>query len=241
MRTGSVLGAVAALLLAAPSRGGAQGVGIGAGRAYHAFVVATGMSTMSVDALNARMATSQFAPLSNDAVSLGAAAHVAIGRALLGAEVGRSAFGEEGLANGRTDELSAVQGLATVGYAVVATEHLMLFPQLGAGVGRVTVSLRDRSGTSTTQAQPTFDEVAEAPGAESRLAGRHLLYSVGAGADYLVTRPGASLGVVLGLRGGLLLSPNRTTWTRDGAPVVAGPDAAAGGPFLRVVVGVGGR
>jgi trimethylamine:corrinoid methyltransferase-like protein len=236
-----MIGAVAALLLSAASRGGAQGVGIGDGRAYHALVLSSGMSTMSVDALNARMSTSRFAPLSNDAVSLGAAAHVAIGRALLGAELGRAAFGEEGLDNGRTDELSAVQGLATVGYAVVATEHLSVFPQLGAGVGRVTVSLRDRSGTSTTQAQPTFDEVAQAPGTESRLAGRHLLYSVGAGADYLVTRPGGSLGVVVGLRGGRLLSPPRTRWRRVGARVVAGPDAAASGPFLRVVVGVGGR
>ena len=40
---------------------------------------------------------------------------------------------------------------------------------------------------------------------------------------------------------GLLASPNRATWTRNGQAIVAGPDAGATGPYLRVVVGLGGR
>jgi opacity protein-like surface antigen len=231
----------AAALAATSVRVHAQGAGLGSGHPFHAVALSTGMSTMSVDALNARMTPTQFAPLSNDAVSFGANGYVAVGRALLGAEVARSSFGEEGLDNGRTDEMSVLHGLVTAGYALVATEHLSIYPQLGVGLGRVAVSLRDRSGTSTTEAQPTFDEVAQAPGAESRLTGRHLVYSIGAGADYLVTRAGASRGVVLGVRAGLLASPNRTTWTRDGDTVVAGPDASVGGPFVRVVVGFGAR
>ena len=109
------------------------------------------------------------------------------------------------------------------------------------GLGRIEVALRDRSGGGTTASQPTFDEVAQSPGAESRLSGRHLLYSFGGGADYLVMRGGGGVGVVLGLRAGVLAAPNRTTWTRSGQSVVAGPDASASGPFLRVVVGLGGR
>ena len=42
-------------------------------------------------------------------------------------------------------------------------------------------------------------------------------------------------------RAGVLASPNRTTWTRNDQRIVAGPDAAAGGPYLRIVVGLGGR
>jgi hypothetical protein len=240
MRSASHLLCAAAALVVTTSAW-AQGVGVGAGRPFHALVLTTGMNTISVDALNARMASSQFAPLSNDAVSFGAGGYAAVGRALIGAEVARSAFGEEGLSNGRSDELSAIQGLATAAYAIVSTERLTVAPQLGAGLGRVEVSLRDRSGTATSASQPTFDEVAQSPGAESRMAGRHLLYAFGVGADYLVSRAASSKGVVLGVRAGMLVSPNRTTWTRDGQRIVAGPDAAAGGPFLRLVVGVGGR
>jgi hypothetical protein len=241
MRTASTVRRVTLALAATAGSALAQGAGAGTARPFHAVVLSTGMSTMSVDALNARMTSSQFAPLSNDAVSYGASGYFAIGRALLGGELFRSSFGEEGLNNGRTDDLTTMHALATVSYAIVAMPHLSVFPQLGVGLGRVEVALRDRNGAGTTVSEPTFDEVAQAPGAESRMSGRHLLYSFGGGADYLVSRSGSSFGVVLGLRAGVLASPNRTTWTRSGQSIVAGPDAAAGGPFLRVVVGLGGR
>jgi len=83
--------------------------------------------------------------------------------------------------------------------------------------------------------------VAQAPGTESRMSGRHLLFSFGGGPDYLVSRADSAVGVVLGVRAGMSASPNRTTWTRNGQTVLAGPDASAGGPYLRVVVGLGAR
>ena len=240
MRAAAQLSCIGALLAGVASAS-AQGAGVGPGRPFHALVLTTGVSTMSVDALNARMAASQFAPLSNDAVSYGASGYVAIGRALLGADVARSAFGEEGLNNGRTDDLSAAHALGTVGYAIVSTERLTLFPRIGVGVGRIEVTLRDRSGAASASSQPTFDEVAQSPGAESRMSGRHLAYDFGGGADYMASRAGSSRGVVLGMRAGMFVSPNRTTWTRNDQRIVAGPDAAAGGPYLRIVVGLGGR
>jgi hypothetical protein len=233
--------AVLAISLVAGRSALAQNIGVGEGRPFHALVLTTGMSTMSVDAINARITSTNFASLSNDAVSYGASGYVAVGRALLGADVQRSTFGEEGLNNGRTDDMNTLQGLATVSYALVSTRQLTLFPQLGVGLGQLEVTLRDRSGAGTTASQPTFDEVARSPGTESRMTGRHLLYGVGAGLDYLVTQRGASKGVVLGVRAGMLTSPNRATWTRNGQAVVAGPDAGASGPYLRVVVGLGGR
>jgi hypothetical protein len=211
-------------------------------RPFHAMVVSTGMTRMSVDAINARTTAARYAGLSDDAVSYGASGHYAFGRALLGADVHRSTFGEEGLENGRTDDLSTMQGMVTAAFVVHSTRHLSVFPQLGVGLGRIEVALRDRSGGSMASAsQPTFDEVAQTPGTESRLTGRHLLYSFGGGMDYLVTRSRSRMGVVMGVRAGVLASPNRTTWTRQGQTVVAGPDGGASGPFLRVVVGVGGR
>lgn len=209
---------------------------------FHALVVSTGMTRMSVDAINARTTAARYAGLSDDAVSYGASGHYAFGRALLGVDVHRSTFGEEGLENGRTDDLSTMQGMVTAAFVVHASRNLSVFPQLGVGLGRIEVALRDRNGGAVASAsQPTFDEVAQAPGTESRLTGRHLLYSFGGGADYLVTRSRSGMGVVMGVRAGMLAAPNRTTWTRQGQTVVAGPDGGAGGPFLRLVVGVGGR
>jgi hypothetical protein len=231
----------AALSLVALHSSSAQNVGVGAGKPFGVLALSTGMATMSVDALNARMVPSQYASLSNDAVSYGGSGYFSYGRALLGAELHRIAYGEEGLDNGRTDDLSAIQGALNVGYAVVSTKALSVFPQLGVGLGRVSVTLRERNGSPPAWVEPSFDEIAASPGAESVLQAKVLLYTVGAGADYLVTPRGASKGVVLGVRAGFQTSPNRAVWTHGGESVSAGPDVGPGGRVVRVTVGVGGR
>jgi hypothetical protein len=223
----------------------AQSPGIGEHQPFHALVLTTGATTMSVDAINAALqsATPVFAGLSNDGITYGASGYYAFGRALLGADYSRTTFGEEGLSNGRTDDLNSQQILGTVSYAIIATGHLNVFPTLGVGIGHFDVTLRDRAGgAGATAAQPTFAEIAQNPGLETTISGSHLAYSVGGGADYLITRGVPDhAGVVFGVRAGYLLAPNRTTWTAGGRTVVAGPDASAGGPFVRVVVGIGGR
>lgn len=222
---------------------GAQGPGSGNAIPFHALVLMTGATTMSVDQVNTVLVSTSFPGLSNDGISYGASGYYAFGRAMLGADFARTTFGEEGVSNGRSDDLHSTQALATASYAIVATRGLTLFPTLGVGVGRFDVTLRNRTGGSgTASAQPTFAEVAQNPGSESSLSGRHLAYSVGGGADYLITRGARDhAGVVFGVRAGMLLAPNRTTWTSGGRTLIAGPDASAGGPFLRVVVGIGGR
>lgn len=237
-----VLPFAAILLVSAPRAVSAQGAGAGDGSPFSVLLLSTGGTRMTVDAINARLIPAGFAGLSNDGITYGATGYVAIGRSLLGAEVGQTTFGEEGLNNGRTDDLNSRFALATAGYALYASGRLSLISQVGVGAGRVDVTLRQRAGTATSTAQPTFDEVAQAPGPESTLSGRHLLFSVAGGADYLVVPTAASAwGVVLGLRAGLLVAPNRTTWSRGGAEVGAGPDGGPGGPFVRLVVGVGRR
>jgi hypothetical protein len=244
-RFSSVLRFVLAVSAIASS---AQPVRAQESKAFHAVVFMTGATMMSVDELNGRLGDARFAGLSNDGISYGLSGYYAYGRALLGADVSHTAYGEEGLSNGRSDDLNATQMLATVSYAVLATGRVNLFPTMGIGSGRFDVTLRDRAGatasspTASSPTVPTFDEVAQNPGQSTMLSGRHLLYSVGGGADFLIVRRASDkAGVVFGLRGGYLIAPNRTAWTSNGRPVITGPDASAGGPFLRIVVGVGGR
>lgn len=234
---------VALLLFCGATAAHAQRTSAGESRPFHALVLTTGMTTMSVGVLNTVLTNNKFAGLSSDGISYGASAHYAFGSALLGADVARTTFGEEGLSNGRSDDLNATQLLATASYALRSTGHFTVFPTLGVGVGQFDVTLRDRAGGAGSAATaPTFDEIALNPGVSSTLSGHHLLYSLGGGADWLITRSAAgNAGVVFGVRAGLLLAPNRTTWTSGGRNVIAGPDGSAAGPFLRVGVGIGGR
>ena len=233
----------ALLLLFGATAAHAQRRSAGDGRSFHTLVLTTGMTSMSVGPLNAVLTNNRFAGLSSDGISYGASAYYAFGKALLGADVARTTFGEEGLSNGRSDDLNATQLLATASYALHSTAYFNVFPTLGVGVGQFDVTLRDRAGgAGSTTAAPTFDEIAQNPGASSTLSGHHLLYSVGGGADWLITRSAAgNRGVVFGVRAGMLLAPNRTTWTSGGRGVIAGPDGSAAGPFLRVGMGIGGR
>lgn len=229
---------VLGILLAAAPRLAAQDQYRGP---FHVVAGAVGATTLKVETLNVFLTRAQFAGLSNDGVSYGGTGYFAVGRALLGGEVTHSVFGEEGLDNGRSDDLGTTQVMATIGYAVGSTRNLNVYPMLGAGVGRFELGLRDRAGgAGTPTPSPTFAELAADPGTARTVSGSHLLFSAGAGADLLVMRRGdGGSGVVLGIRAGVLVAPNRTTWSTQGGPVIAGPDASAEGPFLRVLVGFG--
>ena len=231
------------ILLVTSVIAGAQSPGAGDDHPFHALVLATGATYMSVDALNAVLTSERYAGLSNDGISYGASGYLAFGRALLGADFARTTFGEEGLSNGRTTDLNSTLYLATAAYALVSMGHLNLFPTLGVGAGHFDVTLREKNGgAAAVSGEQTFAAHAQNPGSETTLSGRHLLYSLGGGADYLITRGAAEhAGVVFGVRAGMLFAPNRTTWSAGGSRVIAGPDASAGGPFIRVTVGVGGR
>lgn len=233
----------AAFLALRASDAHAQAPELGRDLPFHVLALTTGATTMSVDPVNAILTGARFAGLSNDGISYGATGYLSLGRAMIGFDAAQTTFGEEGLNNGRTDDLNSVQVLLTTSYAVVSTGRIAVFPSLGVGFGKVNVALRDRAGgTGATASQPTFAEIAADPGASSTLTGNHLLFSVGGGTDCLILRSRRDdVGVVFGLRAGYMLAPNRTTWTRGPQTVLAGPDASAGGPFLRVVVGIGGR
>ena len=221
----------------------AQNPGLGEGRPFRALVVSAGAASLSVAPLNAFLANSGFASVSRQGVSIGLNGYYAFGRALLGADLSRATIREAGLNNGRTDNAAATQAVVTAGYALLSTPRLTVYPVLGVGTGRFTVDLRDNAGgTAASNPQPTFAEAVQRPGTATTLTGNHLVFNVGIGQDYfLVRRSATESGIVVGFRAGLAVAPNRTTWSSAGRTVIAGPDASAGGPFLRIVVGIGTR
>ena len=194
-----------------------------------------------MDAINGMLATAGFAALPRAGVSVGLGGYYAYGRALLGADVARTVFSVQGPSTGRTDELGAAQGMLTASYAIYTAPRINMFPTLGVGVGRIAVTLHDQSGSTANNAnQPTFAEVAQNPGSATTISGNHLLFALGGGGDYLFARQRADhVGVLVGLRAGMLFAPNRTTWTTGSRMVITGPDGGAEGPFVRVVFGIG--
>jgi opacity protein-like surface antigen len=219
---------------------------------FSALWITTGKLLVDVNRLNARFtrtdlaATGKFTgfdALSNDGFVVGAGAYAPIGRVLLGGEFHYSDVGIETSTSGKTNQITTSYGIATVGYAVWTSWHWTVFPYVGAGMGKVTLSLKSRDGgpTVSSTTSPTFDEIVLSPGTESRIDGTYYLLQPGIGVDYLALKSSEShVGITLGLRMGTSISPNRTTWTYGGRDVFGAPDVGPVGTTARIIIGIGG-
>jgi hypothetical protein len=244
--------AAAALAAAAPAR--AQGDAGGFVTPFTTVFISTGKLLMDVSKLNPRFERPDllvlvppqrtgFDAISNDGYSIGIGGYTPAGRVLLGGEWHYSDIGEESSTFGETNRLETNYAMATVGFAVWTGWRWTLYPFLGVGAGRVTLTLRDRFGVplAPLTQDPSFDEIILSNAPESKINGSYLMLQPGLGFDYLALRDDKNhVGLVLGLRFSTAITPNRTTWTYQGRSVYGAPDVAPAGAMLRLVFGVGG-
>ncbi len=219
---------------------------------FSAVWITTGKLLVDVRKLNDRfsrpdLATGAVRPgfdaLSNDGFIIGGGAYTPIGRVMLGGEFHYSDIGLESSPAGKTNQLTTNYFMATVGYAVWTNWKVSITPYFGVGIGKMTLTLKNRDGGPTipATASPTFDDVVFSPGQQSRLIGSYYLMQPGIAVDYLVLRDTNSrVGVTLGLRLGTSITPNRTTWQYRGRDVFGAPDAGPVGPSMRLIFGIGG-
>jgi opacity protein-like surface antigen len=247
---------LAGALLATPAQARAQAVppptADDAVMPFSTLFITTGKLLVDVNRLNPHFTrldlvpsgkSSGFDALSNDGLVVGAGGYFPIGRVLLGGEFHYSDVGIETSSAGRTNQITTNYGMVTVGYAVWTTWRWSVFPYLGAGMGKLTLSLKSRDGgpTVANTTSPAFDDIVLSPGTESRLIGTYYVMQPGLGVDYLALRSNEShVGVTLGLRIATSISPNRTTWTYRGADVFGAPDVGPVGATARLIFGIGG-
>jgi hypothetical protein len=185
-----------------------------------------------------------FFTLSNDSYAVGLGAYgTVMRRFVLGGEWNVADLGEESSPQGKTNHLSTNYWMGTLGFAAFTTWRLNVIPQLGAGSGKATLTLKSRDGgptVSDTQ-DPTIDEIIASPGRKSTVTGSYIIVQPGIAVDLLVLRESEStVGLTLGVRLATAISPNRTTWRYQGRPVFGAPDLGPSGGVLRIVAGVGG-
>ena len=140
--------------------------------------------------------------------------------------------------NGQTKATANVNyaGL-DIGYVVLDSNNLRVFPLLGIGRGGVSLQMLERSAT------PTFDELLAQPLRESESSSGGLLLQFAVGADYflkLSRQPHRRGGILLGVRAGVSYKPAESSWERERGDVLGGPDVDPSGAFVRFIIG-GGR
>jgi len=128
--------------------------------------------------------------------------------------------------------LSGGYGLATVGYLAVARSGWQVYPQVGVGLGGVSVEIGSADGAN-------FDDVLDAPNREARLNRGQLLASLALHATYTLGAPEGASGFRIGLQVGYLFAPAHGDWTMGGHTLPGGPEAGLDGAFFRLLLGGG--
>lgn len=193
---------------------------------------AIGMTRAGLGTLNDRLDAAGYPTFGTRLLSFGGGGYTLVGgRVLIGGE-GHGVFAPSETVQGRDVTLGGGYGLATVGYLAVARSGWQVYPQVGVGLGGVSVEIGSADGAN-------FDDVLDAPNREARLNRGQLLASLALHATYTLGAPEGASGFRIGLQVGYLFAPAHGDWTMGGHTLPGGPEAGLDGAFFRLLLGGG--
>jgi hypothetical protein len=200
---------------------------------------AIGWSALDLDPLNDALVASGYPRFSEDFLSLGGGGYGVIGHFVIGGQ-GHAYLGEGrdatlGAQNYRSD-LVAGMGFLDLGWVLWSGGRGRLTPLVGLGGGGLSVEIEEL-------AAPTFGQVLAQPGHRSDLSTGGFLLDLGADFDVLLGRHFEEHhgGFLLGVRAGWILAPIHGGWQLEGRDIAGGPDIGMTGPYVRILLGGGGR
>ena len=195
-----------------------------------------GMSLLDVGSLNSALGAQDYRGVSDRFFSVGAGGHLVINQAVIGVE-GQALLSEQ--ASSTNDifraELTGALGMLRVGYLIFEGDNLDIYPLLGVGYGAATLEVVDATGGA-------FGDVLADPRRGVELTKSGPLIGAALGADWVFEMArGARRGPALGLRLGYDYAPVESDWELGGTRLLNGPDLSLTGPYLRILIGFGGR
>jgi len=206
------------------------------GRGYFMF----GGSILDIKDLNSRLESKGYSKFSDNLFSLGGGGHGIINRVIIGGE-GHGLFGgeKESAISGETykTSLAVGYGFFDIGYILYSKGDLNIYPFLGLGGGGISVKIAEREA-------PSFDEVLDNPKRSANLSSGGFLLNLALGVDYLLKLAedeNGEGGLVFGLRMGYTFTPIKGDWQMDGIDVSGGPEVGITGPYIRFMIGGGGK
>jgi hypothetical protein len=194
-----------------------------------------GVQYMDLEDLNIALLDRGYPDFDETFLTLGGGGFAVRNRVLIGGEGHGLLQSQQTSPNGalRTG-LFAGYGMFNVGYQVVRSRSLALYPLLGIGGGGTTLLIRERATVS-------FDDVLRDPGRSSSLTKGALLVGGAVGGDWFLPFGSARGGLILGFRAGYTYAPLDAEWRMDGTDVAGGPSAELTGPYVRFSIGGGSR
>lgn len=190
-----------------------------------------GFGMQDLGALNTYAGTSDF---EGNGVTLGGAGTLMIRSFMLGGE-GGSHLARKATVGNLDMTLESGWGKFTLGYVVYGRKGLLIYPKVGIGGSKETLTLHK------TDAATAVDSVFGGGFTGTTLQKNGLLMSFGAGLDWM---PGfdetAGSGIVLGLDFGYNLGLSEKDWEAYGATLSGGPSVSPTGIYVNLHIGFAG-
>ena len=197
-----------------------------------------GRSKLDIDALNERLVSKGKTSLSDGFLSFGGGFLRKNNSNWLSGVEGHYLFAEEKdytVPNGNHKaSLTAAYGFFDIGYALVSSGGLNIYPLIGFGGGVMWLQIGKNN----------FNDILEDPERNAELTAGIFLLNFALGSDYLLKlkeeEKGVS-GIVFGFRAGYTYAPWKGAWWTDNISIDGGPKIEMTGPYIRFMIGFGGK
>jgi hypothetical protein len=197
-----------------------------------------GGSRLDIDVVNDRLVSKGYSSFSDEYFSIGGGfLSKTNSRWLIGVE-GHYLFNEEKdnvIPNGNYKTLlTTAYGFFDVGYDLVSTEDLNIYPLMGFGLGFTWLKIGKNN----------FDDILSDPERNAELYTGTFLLNFAFGFDYLLKTKEYEKnkgGLVLGFRVGYTYAPWKGGWWTDMIDIDNGPKIGMTGPYMRFMIGFGGK
>jgi hypothetical protein len=219
---------------AAQTEGGGDGFSLRPTEGRGFFMI--GLHNADLSDINGPMVSQGYSRFGENFALIGGGGHAIIGRFMIGGE-GYALIDREGTRGPVQARLSAGCGFFDLGYIFWRQNDVSAYGMLGLGGGGWTLRITDSAAVP-------LEAVLGDPGRSSTLTTNHFLVSLSVGADWYFRFAGNERGeggMSFGLRAGYTLAPLKSSWEMEDFEITSGPKMGLAGPFVRLVIGFGGR
>jgi hypothetical protein len=203
-------------------------------RVNAAYVIA-GQNMLSLNRLNNYIEQRGFPTVTESYFAYGLGGHVIHNKLVVGVELQR--FNEKKQITSKDFNTSILgkYSLLNMGYLFYSKKGLMMYPLFGIGLGELKLRVIENNIHS-------FEDIdSYQKGSDSKT--RSFLVNLGFGLDYFFKfkekKRGANK-LIMGVRLGYIISAVRSDWSVNHIRVSDGPVVGLTGPYIRVIIGLGG-
>ncbi len=203
-------------------------------RVNAAYIMA-GQNMMSFNNLNSFLVQRDYPAVSENYLAYGIGGHVIHDKFVVGIEIQRFVEKKRITAKEFNTSILGTYSLLNVGYLLYSKKGLMIYPLFGLGLGRLKLRVIENNIYSFE------DIISYQKGSTSKTSS--FLINLGFALDYFFNFKEKKRGknkLVVGVRLGYIYPATRSGWSVNHIHVDDGPAAGLGGPYVRLVIGLGG-